>query len=93
MHERMYYQEPMYVSVHELSSHATPVSLEQSYLVCELHDKLSLLWSFIKNHLKNKLLVFLQSCKQVRNSESVYPIWTEFGITKILQIIPYRYFF
>jgi len=63
---RLSLKEPMYVSVNELSAHATPDSLQQSYLVCELHDKVSMLWSFIKNHLKNKILVFVQSCKQVR---------------------------
>lgn len=35
-------------------------------MVCELHDKISMLWSFVKNHLKSKVLVFLASCKQVK---------------------------
>ncbi|CAH1737458.1 unnamed protein product [Aphis gossypii] len=35
-------------------------------MVCELHDKMSLLWSFIKNHLHHKVLVFMSSCKQVK---------------------------
>ncbi|XP_033740527.1 probable ATP-dependent RNA helicase DDX10, partial [Pecten maximus] len=63
---RLSLQNPMYVSVHENAQHSTPTQLEQSYIVCELHDKINLLWSFIKNHLKSKTLVFLSSCKQVR---------------------------
>ncbi|KAK3605178.1 hypothetical protein CHS0354_012984 [Potamilus streckersoni] len=63
---RLSLKNPMYVSVHENAQHSTPTNLEQSYVVCELHEKLSFLWSFIKNHLKSKVLVFLMSCKQVR---------------------------
>ncbi|XP_060072836.1 probable ATP-dependent RNA helicase DDX10 [Ylistrum balloti] len=63
---RLSLQNPLYVSVHENAQHSTPTQLEQSYIVCELHDKLNLLWSFIKNHLKSKTLVFMSSCKQVR---------------------------
>ncbi|KAL3882164.1 hypothetical protein ACJMK2_028532 [Sinanodonta woodiana] len=63
---RLSLKNPMYVSVHENALHSTPTNLEQSYVVCELHEKLSFLWSFIRNHLKSKVLVFLMSCKQVR---------------------------
>jgi ATP-dependent RNA helicase DDX10/DBP4 len=55
----------MYVSVHEHARHSTPESLRQSYIVCDLHDKVSMLWSFVRNHLKQKILVFMASCKQV----------------------------
>ena len=34
--------------------------------MCELPEKLNFLHSFIRNHLKAKILVFLSSCKQVR---------------------------
>lgn len=37
----------------------------QNYLVCEAHNKLNLLWSFIKSHKQQKILVFLATCKQV----------------------------
>ncbi|XP_048239770.1 probable ATP-dependent RNA helicase DDX10 isoform X1 [Haliotis rufescens] len=57
---------PMYVSVHEHSQHSTPAKLTQSYIVCELHEKLGMLWSFVKNHLKSKVLVFLSCCKEVK---------------------------
>ncbi len=56
---------PVYVSVHEHASKATPDELVEHYMVCQLHQKLDILWSFIKAHRKNKILVFAQSCKQV----------------------------
>ncbi|XP_064627994.1 probable ATP-dependent RNA helicase DDX10 [Lineus longissimus] len=63
---RLSLKNPMFVSVHENSKHSTPAQLEQSYIVCDLHQKIHILWSFIKNHLKKKTLVFIASCKQVR---------------------------
>ncbi|XP_067949872.1 probable ATP-dependent RNA helicase DDX10 [Watersipora subatra] len=57
---------PHFISVHGNSEHSTPAALEQSYLVCDLSQKLNLLWFFIKNHLKSKILVFVQTAKQVR---------------------------
>lgn len=62
---RLSLSDPHFISVHEASEHSTPSGLVQSYMVCELHDKMSLLWSFIKNHLHHKVLVFMSSCKQV----------------------------
>ncbi|CAH0553957.1 unnamed protein product [Brassicogethes aeneus] len=58
--------DPSYVSVHENSEFGTPKELQQSYVVCELKDKISILWSFIKNHLKQKIIIFFSSCKQVK---------------------------
>jgi ATP-dependent RNA helicase DDX10/DBP4 len=55
-----------YLSVHATHSDATPSKLVQNYVVCRLHDKLDVLYSFIKSHLKNKIVVFLSSCAQVR---------------------------
>nr|KAG5710983.1 hypothetical protein BaRGS_013717 [Batillaria attramentaria] len=63
---RLSLHDPMYVSVHEHAAHSTPARLEQSYIVCELHEKLSMLWSFLKNHMHSKVLVFLTCCKQVK---------------------------
>jgi len=57
---------PVYVSVHEHASNATPDQLSQNYTVCELNDKLNMLWSFVKSHKKKKVLVFVQSCKQAK---------------------------
>jgi ATP-dependent RNA helicase DDX10/DBP4 len=63
---RLSLSDPKYVSVHELSQYSTPDSLKQSYIVCELNQKLNLLWSFIKAHLRQKILVFMSTCKQVK---------------------------
>lgn len=54
------------MAVHEQAQHATPQSLVQSYVTCNLPDKLDILFSFIRTHLKTKILVFLSSCKEVR---------------------------
>lgn len=63
---RLSLKDPSYVSVHEHSEFSTPKDLEQSYVFCELKDKISILWSFIKNHLKQKIIIFFSSCKQVK---------------------------
>ncbi|CCE65875.1 hypothetical protein TPHA_0N00940 [Tetrapisispora phaffii CBS 4417] len=44
---------------------STPETLQQSYITVELPDKLDILFSFIKSHLKSKMIVFLSSSKQV----------------------------
>ncbi|AAS51267.2 ACR040Wp [Eremothecium gossypii ATCC 10895] len=44
---------------------ATPENLEQFYIQVALPDKLDILFSFIKSHLKSKMIVFLSSSKQV----------------------------
>lgn len=63
---RLSLNNPLYVSVRERDHEgATPKNLEQHYMVCELDKKLDLLYSFIKMHLKVKVLVFMSSCKQV----------------------------
>lgn len=43
-----------------------PDLLQQSYVVIPLEEKITMLWSFLKNHLKQKIIVFLASCKQVK---------------------------
>ncbi|XP_014483763.1 PREDICTED: probable ATP-dependent RNA helicase DDX10 [Dinoponera quadriceps] len=63
---RLSLKDPLYISVHEHSAHITPESLQQNYIVCALEDKLAMLWSFIRNHLKQKIIVFFSSCKQVK---------------------------
>lgn len=59
---------PVFVSTHEHTSVSTPVLLKQSYMICESHGKLDFLVSFLRNHKKKKVLVFMASSKQVRNS-------------------------
>ncbi|XP_063992090.1 probable ATP-dependent RNA helicase DDX10 [Diachasmimorpha longicaudata] len=62
---------PMYVSVHEHAEHSTPDGLQQSYVVVKLDEKMAMLWSFIKHHLKQKSIIFLSSCKQVKYTYEV----------------------
>ncbi|XP_073955348.1 probable ATP-dependent RNA helicase DDX10 [Choristoneura fumiferana] len=57
---------PTYVAPHEQAETVTPEALQQSYIVCEIDEKLGILWSFIKNHLKQKVIVFMATCKQVK---------------------------
>ncbi|KAG5180717.1 DEAD box helicase [Tribonema minus] len=40
--------------------------LVQNYVVCELRQKLDVLYSFLKTHIKSKTIVFFSSCAQVR---------------------------
>lgn len=54
--------DPKYVAVDS----APPKNLVQSYSIVELHQKLDILFSFLKTHQKLKIMVFLSSCKQVR---------------------------
>ena len=63
---RLSLKDPEYVAVHEQASKSTPDSLVQNYLVCELPEKLDILFNFLRTHTKSKILVFISSCKQVR---------------------------
>ncbi|KAI0772732.1 DEAD-domain-containing protein [Trametes elegans] len=64
---RLSLKDPVRVGVEEtITEGATPKTLEQHYVLCELDKKLDVLWSFIKSHLQTKTLVFMSSCKQVR---------------------------
>lgn len=59
-------QDPEYLSVHAEAATPTPLKLQQAYMVVGLHEKMDVLWSFIKSHLKAKVIIFLSTCKQVR---------------------------
>ncbi|ORX47726.1 DEAD-domain-containing protein [Hesseltinella vesiculosa] len=63
---RLSLKDPEYVAVHEQAEHSTPQKLSQHYLVCDLPDKLDIMYSFIRTHLKSKVIVFLSCCKQAR---------------------------
>ncbi|KAG8452938.1 hypothetical protein GDO86_004658 [Hymenochirus boettgeri] len=63
---RLSLKDPSYVSVHEMAKFSTPATLEQNYVVCELQQKINLLYSFMRNHLKKKSIVFFSCCKQVQ---------------------------
>ncbi|KAH9645748.1 hypothetical protein HF086_002675 [Spodoptera exigua] len=57
---------PTYIAPHEQAATVTPDLLQQSYIITEIEDKIGILWSFIKNHLKQKVIVFMATCKQVK---------------------------
>ncbi|CAO2635052.1 Probable ATP-dependent RNA helicase DDX10, partial [Lemmus lemmus] len=61
---RLSLKDPEYVWVHEKAKYSTPATLEQNYIVCELHQKISVLFSFLRSHLKKKSIVFFSSCKE-----------------------------
>jgi ATP-dependent RNA helicase DDX10/DBP4 len=63
---RLSLKSPVYVAPHEKAEHSTPQSLQQNYVIMNLEDKITMLWSFIKSHLKMKCIVFLSTCKQVK---------------------------
>ncbi|KAK4099197.1 DEAD-domain-containing protein [Parathielavia hyrcaniae] len=63
---RLSLKDPEYVSVHEAAQTATPTSLQQSYIVTPLSEKLNTLWGFLRANLKSKIIVFMSSGKQVR---------------------------
>ncbi|XP_034036643.1 probable ATP-dependent RNA helicase DDX10 [Thalassophryne amazonica] len=63
---RLSLKDPEYVWVHEKAKFSTPATLEQSYILCELHHKVNILYSFIRNHLNKKTIVFFACCKEVQ---------------------------
>lgn len=69
---RLSLQHPEHVAPHEQAATVTPETLQQSYIICDIHEKLGILWSFIKNHLKQKILVFMASCKQVKYTYELF---------------------
>ncbi|KAL4857390.1 putative ATP-dependent RNA helicase DDX10 [Chlorella vulgaris] len=63
---RLSLKDPEYIAVHSEASAPTPLKLQQAYMECELQQKMDILWSFIKTHLKAKTIIFVSTCKQVR---------------------------
>ena len=63
---RLSLHKPEYVAVHAEDKEVTPKQLVQNYVVVKLQDKLDVLFSFIKSHLKSKMIVFFATCSQVR---------------------------
>lgn len=63
---RLSLKDPEYLSVHAESSTATPKNLQQTYIECQLHHKVQMLWSFLKTHLTHKTVIFVSSCKQAK---------------------------
>ncbi|XP_061105396.1 probable ATP-dependent RNA helicase DDX10 [Conger conger] len=63
---RLSLKDPEYIWVHEKAKFSTPATLEQNYVVCELQQKVNMLFSFMKSHLQKKVIVFFACCKEVQ---------------------------
>jgi ATP-dependent RNA helicase DDX10/DBP4 len=63
---RLQLSSPEYLSAHAAAPSATPLRLQQAYCVLPADDKVDVLWSFVRSHLKARTIVFLSTCKQVR---------------------------
>ncbi|KAG8136910.1 hypothetical protein E2320_005457 [Naja naja] len=63
---RLSLKDPEYIWVHEKAKFSTPATLEQNYIVCELYQKVNMLYSFLRSHLNKKSIVFFASCKEVQ---------------------------
>lgn len=57
---------PEYVSAHADAAAPTPVKLDQAYMICNLQDKMDVVWSFIKTHLSSRIIIFFSTCNQVK---------------------------
>lgn len=49
-----------------------PKNLNQFYTIVEAHEKVNVLYSFLKTHKTSKCLVFVTSCKQVRFFSEIF---------------------
>ncbi|MCO5565274.1 hypothetical protein L7F22_018947 [Adiantum nelumboides] len=65
---RLSLSSPEYVAVHDEDNKKgyMPENLQQHYMVVPLEQKLSVLFSFIRTHLKSKVLIFFSACRQVQ---------------------------
>ncbi|CEH14991.1 dead-domain-containing protein [Ceraceosorus bombacis] len=77
---RLSLRSPEYVAVRDAAagqepgdaSTETPSSLSQHYMVVPLERKMDMLFSFVRTHLKCKMLVFFSSCRQVQFAHQVF---------------------
>ncbi|KAG5519736.1 hypothetical protein PMAC_000009 [Pneumocystis sp. 'macacae'] len=63
---RLSLKNPDYIAVHEKELSSTPPTLQQYYSIVLLHEKINILFGFLRTHLKAKILVFMSTSKQVR---------------------------
>ncbi|WFD35422.1 RNA helicase [Malassezia cuniculi] len=68
---RLSLKDPADVSVHADDARM-PAQLEQYYMVIPLEKKLDTLFSFLRTHTQNKILVFFSSCRQVQFVHEVF---------------------
>ncbi len=69
---RLSLKNPEYIAVHANDVEVTPSKLVQNYIICKLTEKLDILFSFIKTHLKSKMIVFFSTCNQVRYAYELF---------------------
>lgn len=69
---RLNLRNPQYIAPHEKEQYTTPTRLQQNYVAVELGQKLTMLWSFLKAHSKQKIIVFFATCKQVKYFYEVF---------------------
>lgn len=65
-------REPEYLGVHDKEKTDTPDQLQQSYVVVPVEHKLNAIYSFIKSHLKNKSIIFMSTCAQIRHANDLF---------------------
>lgn len=64
---RLSLSNPRYISAGAVDNFVTtPKELEQYYTVVPIPEKLDTLWSFLRSHTQQKIIVFFSSSKQVR---------------------------
>eukprot|EP00978_Attheya_sp_CCMP212_P041144 scaffold232183_cov55-Attheya_sp.AAC.1 len=63
---------PEYIGVYDKAKMTTPPNLQQSLVVVPLEHKLNAIYSFIRSHLKSRIIVFMASCSQVRHAWDVF---------------------
>ena len=57
---------PLYINVDYRREHSTVEGLEQGYVICEADMRFRLLFTFLKRHIKKKIIVFFSSCNCVK---------------------------
>lgn len=55
---------PTYINV-DRTEHSTVSSLEQGYIICGPDERFLLLFTFLKRHLKKKIVCFFSTCNAV----------------------------
>ncbi|KAF7794117.1 hypothetical protein EIP86_005247 [Pleurotus ostreatoroseus] len=57
---------PLYIDVDKTEETSTVTTLSQGYVVCPSDRRFLLLFTFLKKHLKKKIVVFFSSCNSVK---------------------------
>ncbi|EKM60873.1 uncharacterized protein PHACADRAFT_110678 [Phanerochaete carnosa HHB-10118-sp] len=57
---------PLYIDVDKTESTSTVSTLSQGYVVCPSDRRFLLLFTFLKKHMKKKIVVFFSSCNSVK---------------------------